>query len=95
MKFASVRDLRSRPSEVWESLAEDEVVVTSNGKPIALMTRIEEHDDIEALLREIRLGRTRNVWKRLQDQAAATAGEVADEEIGALVDEVRSAPRQR
>lgn len=55
MKFVSVRELRLRPGQVWEQLNEDEeVVITANGKPIALVTGIRENDlmeEIDALRR--------------------------------------------
>ncbi len=39
MKFVSVRELRSRSAAGWRSLArEKDVVVTSNGKPIAVLS---------------------------------------------------------
>ena len=43
MKFVTVRDLRGRSAEVWRELAvEHEMVVTSNGKPIAILTSTSE-----------------------------------------------------
>ena len=45
MKFITVRDFRSRPAKVWKDLNhEHEMIVTSNGKPVALMTPISEKD---------------------------------------------------
>ena len=39
MKFIIVRDLRGRSGQVWTKLArEREVVLTSNGKPIAILS---------------------------------------------------------
>lgn len=43
MKFISVRELRIRPKRVWEGLKkEGEIVITSNSKPIALLTKVDE-----------------------------------------------------
>lgn len=43
MKFVTVRDFRIRPGEVWKNLENDEeVIITSNGKPIALLTGISD-----------------------------------------------------
>jgi len=43
MKFVTVRDFRIRPGEVWKNLEKDEeVIITSNGKPIAMMTGISD-----------------------------------------------------
>lgn len=89
MKFVSVRDLRNQSSDVWRDLAADEVVLTANGRPRALMTRIDDAD-LEPMLREIRLARARIALARLQAQARASgAAGMSDEAIDNLVREVR------
>jgi len=41
MKSLSVRDLKTKSSQVWKDLPEQkEMVVTSNGRPIALLLTI-------------------------------------------------------
>jgi antitoxin (DNA-binding transcriptional repressor) of toxin-antitoxin stability system len=61
VKFVTVRDLRGRPGQVWKKLAEErELVLTSNGKPIALLSPVSE-DSLErdlAALRKARLAET-------------------------------------
>lgn len=55
MNFVSVRELRSRSAAVWQALdAERHLVVTSNGKPIALLTATspETFDETLAALRQ-------------------------------------------
>lgn len=43
MKFVTVRDFRIRPGAVWSNLEKnEEVVITSNGKPIALLTGVSD-----------------------------------------------------
>ncbi|RPI70123.1 MAG: type II toxin-antitoxin system Phd/YefM family antitoxin, partial [Geobacteraceae bacterium] len=38
MKFLSVRDLRGKSAQVWKELpAEREMIITSNGRPIAIL----------------------------------------------------------
>jgi antitoxin (DNA-binding transcriptional repressor) of toxin-antitoxin stability system len=38
MKFITVRDIRSSPAAIWKRLPEEqEMVITNNGKPIALL----------------------------------------------------------
>ncbi|MDP2682655.1 MAG: type II toxin-antitoxin system Phd/YefM family antitoxin [Deltaproteobacteria bacterium] len=40
MKFVSVRDLRGKSAQLWKTLsAEREMIVTSNGRPIAILLR--------------------------------------------------------
>jgi antitoxin (DNA-binding transcriptional repressor) of toxin-antitoxin stability system len=54
MKFITVRDFRSRPAKVWKDLKKsDEMVLTSNGKPIALLTSVSE-ENLEDTLRVVR-----------------------------------------
>jgi antitoxin (DNA-binding transcriptional repressor) of toxin-antitoxin stability system len=57
MKFITVRDFRSRPAQVWKDLEKnDDMILTSNGKPIALMTPISE-SNMESTVRSMRKAR--------------------------------------
>jgi len=50
MKFISVRDLRGKSAKVWKELpAEREIVVTSNGRPIAILSAVSESNLEESL----------------------------------------------
>jgi prevent-host-death family protein len=54
VKFVTVRDFRIRPGTVWSNLnKEEEVVITSKGKPIALLTGVSDvtFDETLQLLR--------------------------------------------
>ena len=43
MKFLSVRDLRGKSAQIWKDLpSEMEMVITSNGRPIAILAAISE-----------------------------------------------------
>jgi len=43
MKFVTVRDFRIRPGSVWSNLEKNEdVIITSNGKPIAILTGVSD-----------------------------------------------------
>ena len=51
MKFLSVRDLRGKSAQIWKELpGEREMVVTSNGRPIAILAAITEENLEESLL---------------------------------------------
>ena len=51
MQFISVRDLRGKSSEVWRQLqSEREMVVTSNGKPVAILSTVSEATLEETLM---------------------------------------------
>lgn len=60
MRFITVRDLRNKPAQIRHSLLEEkEIVLTSNGKPFAVVTSTSE-DKIEetlAMMRRIRAER--------------------------------------
>lgn len=50
MKFLSVRDLRGKSAQIWKELpGEREMVVTSNGRPIAILAAINETNLEESL----------------------------------------------
>ena len=41
MRFVTVRELRSQSADVWRRLAkEPEMVITSNGKPVAILSAV-------------------------------------------------------
>ena len=43
MKFLSVRDLRTKSAQVWRELpGEKEMVITNNGRPVAVITAVDE-----------------------------------------------------
>lgn len=59
MEFISIRDLRSKISSIWESLSmERELIITSNGKPKAILIPIEGRS-LEEDLRAIRRARAK------------------------------------
>lgn len=68
MQFYSVRDLRTSPKSVWESLRGGEVVITNNGKPTALMLDISK-GDFEETLRAVRHARAMTAVRRMQEKA--------------------------
>ena len=90
MEFITVRDLRVHPGQVWERLAEQQdIVVTSNGRPIALLTRISE-DEVEETLTALRRARAQLAVSRMRNAAAQTnANRMTVEEIEAEIKETR------
>lgn len=83
MKFISVRELRSNSAAVWRSLRrEKELVVTSNGKPIAIVSATDEQS-LERTLREVRRARAIEAADELQ-RASVEAGR--DRLAGQLID---------
>ena len=54
MNFYTVRDLRTHPREVWDKLSEtQEIIITNNGKPTALMIEIDD-ENLEEVLASVR-----------------------------------------
>jgi len=69
MKFVTVRDLRGKTSELWKELElERELVVTSNGKPIAILSATDE-ESFEECLWTLRRSRAYDALARLQRDA--------------------------
>jgi prevent-host-death family protein len=50
MRFANVRELKNKTSEILRSAEKEDVVVTSNGKPKAIIKGISEEDFEDYLL---------------------------------------------
>ena len=73
MRFVSVRELRGQSAAVWQALAEEkDMVVTSNGKPIALLSATSDETLEESL----------GAVRRARAQAAATAMQQASLKAG-------------
>ena len=73
MRFVSVRKLRNQSASVWKVLSEEkDLVITSNGKPIALLSAMVE-EDLEASLGAVRRARAQAASTALQ-QASLQAG---------------------
>jgi len=57
MKFITSRDLRLKPGDVWKlAQKEEDLVITSNGRPVALLTGVTE-DTLDAELDVIQRAR--------------------------------------
>jgi antitoxin (DNA-binding transcriptional repressor) of toxin-antitoxin stability system len=50
MRFVSVRELNTRSKKIWAQIQEDEMVITSNGKPVALLSGVTEKNLEKTLL---------------------------------------------
>ena len=67
MQFVTVRDLRTRPAEIWKTLGEvREMVITNNGKPIALLTPISD-STLEETLSAFRKARAVQALNTMQE----------------------------
>jgi prevent-host-death family protein len=93
MKFVTVRDFRIRPGDVWKNLEKDEeVIITSNGKPIAMLTGISDVT-FDETLRILRRTKTELAVSRMRKSAAKKGlSRMSKDEIKA---EIKAARRAR
>ncbi len=92
MKFVSVRGLRGKPAQPWQNLKKQrELVVTSNGKPIAIISSVSE-DTLEESLKAIRRSRAIEAVDALQKNSVEMGtNRITLEEINEEIAEVREA----
>ncbi|HPC02515.1 MAG TPA: hypothetical protein PKY58_00770 [Syntrophales bacterium] len=95
MKFISVRDFRGKSAEVWKNLSrEREVVVTSNGRPIAILSAVNE-GNLEESLSAIRQARAAEAVMSLQRRSVERGTDgLTMEEINAEIKAVREKRRR-
>jgi antitoxin (DNA-binding transcriptional repressor) of toxin-antitoxin stability system len=90
MKFLSVRDLRGKSAEVWKELPEErEMIITSNGRPIAILAAISE-SNLEESLSAFRQARAVKAVASLQRRSAEQGTDrITMDEIDAEIKAVR------
>jgi hypothetical protein len=90
MKFVSVRDFRSKSGKVWGDLArEKDLLLTSNGKPIALVSAVSE-EDVEESLAALRQVRAMTAVERMQSRSVEKGTDkISLKEINSEISAVR------
>jgi antitoxin (DNA-binding transcriptional repressor) of toxin-antitoxin stability system len=93
MKFLSIRDLRTKSSQIWQELPEQkEMIITNNGRPIAILSSISEND-LEQVLSAFRQARASRAVAALQlDSVKRGNDKISMEEINS---EIKSARAKR
>lgn len=72
MKFVTIRDFRNKTAAIRKTLhAEHEVVLTANGRPVALLTDVNE-DTFEDKIAALRRTRALALLDRIGARAAQT-----------------------
>jgi antitoxin (DNA-binding transcriptional repressor) of toxin-antitoxin stability system len=91
MKFISVRDLRIKPKRVWEGLKkEGEIVITSNSKPIALLTKVDE-ETLETSIVAFRQSKAIMALEQMQNTSVKyNLDKITIDEIETEIKEVRN-----
>jgi antitoxin (DNA-binding transcriptional repressor) of toxin-antitoxin stability system len=96
MKFLSVRDLRGNSARVWRELPEErEMVVTSNGRPIAVLTAVDEASVEQSLVAWRRVRAMQAVADIQQESVRKGTDRLSMEEIDVEVKAARRARRER
>jgi len=93
MRYVTVRDLNTKPKMVWEKVKDDDVVVTSNGKPIAILSEA-SGATLDRRLKALRRSRALLALEEMQKEAAARGlDQWADGKIEAEIKSARKARR--
>ncbi len=92
MQFISVRDLRGKSAEIWKRLKRmKELIITSNGKPIAILSPTSE-ETLEESLGAIRTARAITAVEAMQTKSVKEGRDkVSLEEINREIETVRKA----
>ena len=90
MKFVSVRDLRNKSGQLWKELpGEREMVITNNGRPIAILATISE-SNLEESLAAFRQARAVEAVASLQRRSIEQGTDkISMDEIDAEIKAVR------
>lgn len=90
MEFFSARELRNNTKSIWKELSEDnDVVITNNGKPYALMVGIPE-GRFDETIRAIRQAKAIAAMDRMRKKAEKN-GFMSEKEIDDVISEARKA----
>ena len=91
MKFLSVRDLKTKSSQVWKDLPDQkDMVITSNGRPIAILSSINENN-LEQILSAFRQARAIEAVTSIQYESVRKGTDkITLEEINNEIRSVRS-----
>ena len=91
MKFLSVRDLKTKSAQVWKELPDQkDMVITSNGRPIALLSSITENN-LEQVISAFRQARAIEAVTSIQyESVRKQTDEITLEEIDEEIKAVRS-----
>ena len=91
MKFLSVRDLKTKSSQVWKDLSgQKDMVITSNGRPIAILSSVNENN-LEQVLSAFRQSRAMEAVTSIQYESVRKGTDkITLEEIDNEIESVRS-----
>lgn len=95
MKFVTVRDFRTTPAQIWKDLpGEQEIVITNNGKPIALLTPLND-TDMEDTVTAVRRARAIAALKKIREASLKKGlSEITMEEIDKEIQDYRKSKKK-
>lgn len=95
MRFVTVRDLRGRPSQVWRQLSRfKEMVLTLNGKPIAIISSTSE-ETLEENLAEVRKAQALAALDSIRRESVRRGlDKMSMEEIDVIIGKARKEQRR-
>jgi len=90
MKFVTVRDFRTAPANIWKKLSsERELIITNNGKPIALLTPLSD-ETLEDTVSAIRKAKAINAVRKMQETSLSLGNDkITLEDINAIIKQAR------
>ena len=90
MKFVTVRDFRTSPAAIWKKLPlEREMVITNNGKPIALLTPLSD-ETMEDTISAVRKAKAINAMKKMQETSLSLGNDkMTLDEINTIIRKTR------
>ena len=96
MKTLTIRDFRTRPKAAQRAIAaEGEALLTSNGRPVALMLRVDS-DSLDQTMETVRRARALQAVKKMRADARARGlDRLSFKQIDAIIGRSRKARRRR
>jgi len=93
MKFLSVRDLRGKSAEIWKRLpGEREMIITNNGRPIAILAAVNE-SNLEESLAAFRQARAVEAVASLQRRSVEQGTDKTS--MGEVEEQIKAVRRKR
>ena len=92
MKFVSTRELRNRPGYVRKLAQKEDLVITADGKPVAILLGV-EGEDLEETALILRQAKAQRSLSRMRREASRRG--IAGVSRDAVEAEIRAARRKR
>jgi prevent-host-death family protein len=95
MKMISDREFRNQPGKVRKELAEQDVIMTSRGKPYAVLLPVRDQSEVEQVLELASRIRAQMALSSVRGKAAeADLNEIPDSELEEEIEHVRKQRRE-